>query len=1155
MSDVKWTEAQELAINHEGSDLLISAAAGSGKSATLTERIIRRIKSGKDISRMLIVTFTKAATGELKNKINTSLTKALRDDPSSAHIQGQLVKLGSADICTIDSFCMRLVKPNFDKLMIESDFRIGDITEIDILERDVMDEVLDELYESESRDEDFLLVVDCYSNLWNESLLGKALLDLRKKLLTTENGLDTLLQDKSYAGSFFDSEYGEIFKKFVCEGLDYFEPIYQNALRDFKIDSKGKSYIELFSREYDYILKLKKAFDDNKDYDEIKNIAHNIDFQRISSARLNDSLIPLAFYKDTRSKFKDFIGKINDELFASTEASIKSTLNKNHVICKSIYNILSKFESALIKRKRNISVYSFDDISHFALSLLYDENGEITDLAKSIASSYDEIYIDEYQDTNSLQDKIFKAISRNNRFMVGDIKQSIYRFRSAEPEIFSYYREAFDKQRDFNENSLGLSVFMSNNFRCDKKIIDFSNLVSDFMFTNSYGIPYESSDELIYSKSLPDNYEHASCEVRFVNSEGLGRGSGVKRYEAEYVARRIKHMLEHEKLPNGERIKKSHIAILLRNYSSNHTLYTEALERYGISSRFETSESFYEKPHIMLFISLLNAIDNPSKDISLAAAMRSFLFGFSLDELVKIKKCADSSASLYSAVKNYNKDTALRKKLDNLLNTLKEYKQAIRKMSAYESISYILGMCGILTVCNSDEKQDLIKLYNLAREYEASSFKGLYSFLKHLEGLTDDSSDKSYKGDNSKDNVKIMTIHASKGLEYEVCFICGLGDNFNASDTGAPILFHRHLGIAGYVGKENALAKFKTMARKCIALQLDKDMRDEEMRVLYVAMTRARSKLILLGSLSDPQKKLSLYKDGQGYITPFVNYNAKSLIHFVLGALCQSHESFNVDVVNTEELLALEENSPVKNELDRSVIDDYKKIIDERVNHKYKYDYVSKLPSKMSISRLYPEILDGSQNDDIEIKPLKELPLFLSDNSIEVNANERGTSTHVFMQFCNFENLVTHGVDAEIENLLSNDFISKRDSEIINKAHLNAFLKSDLLKDILKSKMVMREFRFNVMLDAKEFSSDPNLQNEKVLVQGVTDCIYENEANELVLVDYKTDFVTADNYEKTLKERHSTQLTYYKKACELMFERPISRVLIYSVPLAKTVEI
>lgn len=1157
MADIKWTKAQETAIGHKKSDLIISAAAGSGKSATLTERIIRNIKSGKDISKMLIVTFTKAATAELKNKITVALGKVLKDEPNNKHIQKQLIQVASADICTIDSFCMRLVRPNFDKLKLDANFRIGQTSEIDVLEKETMAEIIDELYESDEKDASFLLVADCYSSVWSESELGKSLLDLRKKLLTTKDGLETLLIDNSEYESFFDTIYGNVLKRYVTEGLEYFMPIYEDILKDVRSDSKGKPYVDIFSYEYKYLSDLESAFKHNKSYDDIAKIATNITFADMSRVQLVNKDIPLAYYKDVRSEFKDFAIKLRDTLFTSSEVGIKSSLKQNHIICSAIYDILQKFESALNKKKSLYSVYSFNDISNFALKLLYDENGDTTQLADDIASQYEEIYIDEYQDTNSVQDKIFCAISRNNRFMVGDIKQSIYRFRSAEPEIFSKYRTEFDTIDNFVEKkSLGLSVFMSNNYRCDKHIIDFSNLISNYMFSNSLGIPYDTeADQLIYSKDVDDNYKHEATEIALINSKGLGKGNGPK-YEAEYVAKRIREMIDDEKccLPNGEKVNASHFAILLRNYSSNHKLYTQALEKYGINSRYEVAEDFFEKPHISLVICILNAIDNPSRDIYLAGAMRSEVFGFSLADLAKIKKHAEKSATLYSSILNYNKDAKLKKNLKEFTKKLEDIKKAIKKMNSAEAISYIFGICGILSMCNSSEKEDLIKFYNIAREFEGASFKGLYSFLKHIEKISDSKGDKTFSGDTAKENVKIMTIHSSKGLEYEICFICNLSDPFNQADTKDPILFQRNLGIAGYVSRDDGLNKYETMARKCISLQIARDMREEEMRVLYVAMTRAKHKLILTASCANPLDNLKKLADGEKYIKPFELYTASNLYNFVSGGARNPHSSFVAFEVDTSKL-SIEKVNRKKTKSVRETVDAYKEVITERLSFEYKYKYLEKLPSKLSISKLYPEILDGNENDGIDVQPLKEFPSFSDKDNKKAPANEVGIATHTFLQFCEFKNLISGSIKDEIENLYKNSFISERAKNIINVKHLNKFVKSDLFKELINAKEVIREFRFNVMIDAEGLTKEPELKNEKVLVQGVTDCIYENQDGELILVDYKTDYVTEENYEEVLTRKHTIQLSYYKKACELIFERPISKVLIYSVPLAKTVEI
>ena len=1148
-----WTDGQLEALNHSGSDLIISAAAGSGKTAILTARILKRIKEGADILSMLIVTFTKAAAGELRNRISRLISEALKEDPKNVHLSNQLIRVSYADICTIDSFCMKLVKSNLDRLLLSGDFRIGEAGEISILESESMEELIDELYENEVKSEDFLLVADCYSSIWSESELASALLKLRNKLRSTANGLKTLLGCEATENEFLYTPHGKVLLTYIKEATEHFIPIYERAASELCTSEKGmKYYVPTFEAELEYLKNIDRAISVGTTYRELKELILCCEFSRISSATLEDDTINLPFYKKVRRSCADFFKKkLAGDYFLSDPDAIGSSTKQNARICRAIYNILTKFEERLSKKKSFFSVYGFDDITALACQLLIDDKGEPTQLALDIADKYNDIYIDEYQDTNSVQDKIFKSISRNNRFMVGDIKQSIYRFRSAEPEIFSYYRTNFHTKELFTERSLGKSIFMSDNFRCDKNVIDFSNLVSDYMFENSSGIPYVKDDRLKFPNRIDGPHKDQKAEVHILDSSVFDDPSLA---QAEYVARRIKHMIEKEELPDGSKIKPSDIAILFR-HSTNIQLYINALERYGVYSRYQSSEVFLDKPHIMLMLCILNSIDNPSSDIYLAGAMRSEVFNFSLDELIKIKRKMGSGASLYSILKDCDCEDPMFPKIKDFLDKLREYRQATRKMTAYEAISYIYGRCGILSMCSPDEKSDLIKLYNIAREFESNSFKGLYSFLKYIEKLAVGKDEKEFKGDITRENVQLMTVHASKGLEYKICFVCDTESNFIYRDLGEPLLFQRELGVAGFVGKEGGLVKFEPLVRKCTALKMSRDLHEEEMRILYVAMTRAKHKLIITGCISHPDEQISLARDYGEFTSPFNLYSTSSLLKFVIGAIAEKQDCFDYIPVTTIDGEQESNNLISSSEVSRQSIDECKEILKSRFEFEYKYDYLKSLPSKISISKLYPEILDNTENDDIELEELDTMPKFLLGKDKKVTAAQRGTATHVFMQFCDFENLLSKGVDSELERLTALSYISESDAEIINREHLEKFAKSELLTEILGAKQVIREFRFNVMLSADQFTSDSKLAEENVLVQGVTDCIYETPDGELVLVDYKTDFVTEKDYESVLLERHKTQLSYYKIACELMFERPVSKVLIYSVPLAKTVEV
>lgn len=1164
MSEKIFTGSQAKAILHTGSDLLISAGAGSGKTYTLTERIIRKICAGADISKMLIVTFTKAAANELKARITKSLSSALAEKPDSKHLAEQIVRVGSADICTIDSFCLKIVRPNFDKLSIDSDFRIGDSAEVNILARETMDEVLDSFYESETENEDFLIVSDCYASLTDESTLSEELLKLYTSLMNTKEALNTLLLPVSVEDDFINSRYGQIIVTHIWRIFNHFRPIFETliSLVHREDDEKGrKKFLPCLGSCLDFIYMAEAAIKEGLSYERLKGVFELLELKSIGSHRYSGSIDGL-FIASVRADFKAAVESVRDVYFASEPKDLAPAILQNQRICKAIFEILSKFDLEFKKKKRTYSICDFNDVERYALSLLYDENGGISEIARGIRDSYTEIYVDEYQDTNSVQDSIFSAISNNNRFMVGDIKQGVYRFRSAEPEIFSHYRQAFtDIDKESDEGSRGRSIFMSDNFRCDKNIIDFTNYVSDYMFFNSSGIPYEKKDHLIFSKREGGEGKSEPCEVFLIDTTRRDRSDKQEKEELRlaqprFVARKIKELIDNGYLPNGKKIKPSDIAILLRKVKDKAEPYIDALTELGIETEYTSDASFFEKPHILLLTSILNTIDNPYRDVFLAGTLRSFIFGFSVDDLVKIKlSSTEKGLSLYSMLCDYPFSDELREKIDIFLEKMKNYRECVAKMSSSEVIAFILADSGILSSSTNSERRDLFKLYNYARGYESSSYKGLYSFLRYIEGLSSETSKETF-AKNPENSVKIMSIHKSKGLEFEVCFIAGCELEFNKLDLRAPILFERNLGVSGYIGRKNGIAKFDTLMRKSTSLAIKNAMIEEEMRILYVAMTRARSKLYLTASIEKPSEKLLEYQRLYPYTTEYQLYSASSFASIILGACCMPSECFELSIIDALSQSELE-HVDVKNEaLDENEVSLYKQILGERFNFEYKYKYLEKKPSKLSVSRLYPKILDNTQNDEIKPELSSSLtPSFLSQRLSEASGAERGTATHVFMQFCDFEDLVNFGYERELSRLVDEFFISKENASLINKGHIEKFASSALISELISARKIYRELRFNVMLDAEEFTSDEELKNEKILVQGVIDCLYENEAGELILVDYKTDSVSYDSYEEVLKERHSTQLSYYKKACELIFERPVSKVLIYSVPLAKCVQL
>ncbi len=1151
------TKEQKLAIKHQGSDLLISAGAGSGKTATLTDRIVNRICQGHDISRMLVVTFTNDAANELKTRIAKKLSEKLSLDPSNPHLCSQIVKVTSADISTIHSFCLKCLRPYFDKLQLDSDFRIGEENELNVIRLEAMNEVIDSFYEDEEINEDFLLVSDCYSEYTNEDALPTSLLALYNKLSGSSKGLEVLLESDKSSVDFLETKYGQVLLRKLSRIVKRFLPITKELFNVIASDDGNKKFFDLFEEYVNILERLENALL-NPSYMLIKSIFESYVGKRIAGGRSKKQpSVDIDLVNCIREDLTKELKNLKENYFYSDDKTIASTIEQNERICKAIYNILTLYDSEYKAKKRKYSLCDFNDLERYTLKLFYNEDGSYSAIAREISLKYDELYIDEYQDVNSVQDNIFKAISNNNRFMVGDIKQSIYGFRSAEPELFSNYRDSFSEYSNASEGE-GRTIFMSDNFRCDPSVIQMANHLSDYMFLNTRGFTYVSGDRLKCSKRLPDSFNGQNAELCIIDSSDIDEDSHLNGLDpqAEFVAQEIKRLLENGTLPNGDRIEPRHIAILLRKSYHRIENYIEALNKYNIKNEYIQEISFFEKPHILLLLCILNSIDNPSKDVYLAGAMHSQIWGFTLEELVKIKNYSPKEYSLFSALKNYGDDQSLTEKIAELLNKLKEYANEIRKLSAQEAISYVINETGFISSCNKEERLDVIKLYNMARGYESSSYKGLYSFLRYIEDVASKQGINETVTSDPTNSVKIITMHKSKGLEYEICFICDADNAFSRQSYSSPMLYHRDLGICGYISRQGGIVKYDNILRKCATLAIKESELEESLRLLYVAMTRARSKLYITANLNKHKEKRARHEKLAPYTDEYTLYSYGNHIDIILGACTTPLSFLDIKIITGNDIYELKNEEKAAPCVDKSKVEKIKSILEDRFNFEYKYDYLEKIPSKLSISTLYPQILDNDENSEYTYSySIDTVPKFALDKRDNVSGADRGTATHVFLQFCDFENLKKHGVECELKRLLDNSFISKSVGDIIIKEHIESFITSQLMTDFLNAKNIIREFRFNVMLNASEFTSDERLKDETVLVQGVTDCIYENSDGELILVDYKTDKVTEENYISELTRKHTTQLTYYKKACEMMFERPISKVLIYSVPLAKTVEI
>ncbi len=1193
----EWTKAQRTAIDTTDKTLLVSAAAGSGKTATLVERIVCTVLDRKhpaDISRMLIVTYTKAAAGELRERVHSAISDALAQEPGNKYLQKQLVLVENAKICTIHAFCLDLLRANFQRLSLSPSFRVADEAELALLHRSVMNDLIDSSFESDTdmfasdSGLSFAAFVDNFAGSRDDKNLCDIFVSLYKKLCSYPEGVELLkiseerLSQK--AESVFDTPYGAVVKEKLTETFNFYRSVYEDACSAFADDELfAAKYLPAFEGDLETVKNMLLALENN-DYSSARKVVASytpLGLKSIKSNLLDDAD---RFYCYIRSsRFKADMNKLSSELFSADEASVFDDMQKTADMCAYLYRFMSAFEAKIESEKKRRGICGFTDLERYSLELLY--NGEEkSDLAKSVAENYDYVYIDEYQDVNAVQDKIFRAISQDtNRFMVGDIKQSIYSFRGAEPSIFSDYRVRFPDI--FSPDAAGkcAAVFMSDNFRCDENVVNFVNIVSRFTMGYS-SIDYRDEDDLRFKKVADTGDTKVRFEIYGKTADDKGDDTDGEEIseisaEAQGVAKEIKRLISEEKKNDGTPIRPRDIAILLQSVKKSGPAFVQALEAQGIPCSNALGDDFFETPEILLVLCLLNTIDNPRRDIYLAGLLRSPLYGFTMDDLIALRDCDDGGKmSLYDMLCAYTKEHDFARG-EYFLEKLEKYRRMAEGMPVDRLIWALYRDTSALSLLTRDEsgktdgakRDNLMFFYEYARNFESSSYKGLYNFIKYINSVIEERAEpeNAKTGTDTADAVRIMTIHQSKGLEMPVCFVSDTAKQFNSMDLRDSLQFDYSLGVAMKLRDSTGFARYNTLARHAVSLKISEKRTEEYMRVLYVALTRARERLYVTAKLkSDLDKVMNSSYARSHYPSAYTLGSAKCFLDWILPAVgTKGAECFTFDLYNN-----LIENADCSRtaDLDTPVIDPEraKKIeaeIREKLDFVYPYSDMPKIPAKLSVSRLYPDLLDDEGTDAEQVIPeMKTSPEFIS-GSFSGKAAERGTATHVFMQFCDFDRLERTGVREEIARLVEKRFISRDVAELINVKQVERFASGDFLARMKRAKNIWREFRFNIELDADMFTLDPaakeKLAGEKVLVQGVIDCFFEEENGDIILCDYKTDYLTSEEIaDKTLAraklaERHSGQLSYYKKAVLKMCGKEPAHTYIYSLPLGDVIEL
>ncbi len=1172
---------QKLAIDTRDRTLLVSAAAGSGKTATLTERIISSVLDKENpigIDEMLIVTFTRAAVGELRERIGSALTAAIRENPENEDLVRQLHLLSSARICTIDSFCSSLLRENCDRVGVSPSFRIADTAEAEILAEGILDGLISSIYEGREEcasPEEFERLAECMTDTKSEGELAAVILSLYNSTLTSPLGIESISElvaefDPERYTSFENTALG----RYATERLREAASSHKNTLTSIyrELDARGDGKLD----------KMLSVLRSDIDFlDRIINtdgytaqVAVLSEYEYPSTPALRDPTLPPV--TPLRARMRDDIRDRYKKHFSFSEEDIRTAYGALYRELSTLMSVLRCFDRVFALEKGRRGMLEYSDIERYAYLCLW-QGDELTETALSERAKYRAVYIDEYQDVNALQNKIFEAVSPEGaRFMVGDIKQSIYGFRSADTEIFADLKKSLPRI-DPRAEQLGASIFMSENFRCDRGVIDFVNDIFDTLFHRLRdSIGYTDGDRLTYAKiHEAGEPEYRYPEVCLIDRAEFPPEMKEAEVTAEVVARKIRELLDGATLDSGRAVEPSDIAIIMRNAKGTEGIYKRALEAEGIEAACADDARFFLDREVLLALSLLFSVDNPRRDVYLAGLMCSPLYGFTPDELVKIRTAG--GGTLYESLTLFCEENPDYERGVNFLGKLRVYRELSSSFATDELISYLFRDTGLLSLAEASGGGDnLMLLYENARRFESGSYLGLYNFLNYIDSVINrkNSFDKR-EAPKDAAAVKIITAHSSKGLEFPIVFFVGAEKSLTPS-RGAPprYVYCEDFGLGMYARTPSGLALVENPTKAVINERIARARTEEEARVLYVALTRARERLYVVAAKKNPEAFLADVAVKREYLDDYSVYSLGSFLEMIL--MNKSSRVLDVHgfLSDTGERERVPEPEALISVSDTSAENDVEGLSREliaRFGFVYPHAHRTRIPEKVSVSRLYPEMLGDADADALDVSepdedwrlaPLGRMPEFIKKSGSE-EAKARGIATHMLLQFCNLERLRELGAPGELDMLVKERFLSERDAELVRLSEVELFLRSELFLRMRGAKALFREFRFNVMLPAGLFAKESaggEYLDEGMLVQGVIDCLIEDEDGRLYLVDYKTDRLTREEREcralaeEKLRRAHSRQLGYYAEAVKIMFGKYPERVEVYSMPLGDTVD-
>lgn len=1269
-----WTKMQQAAIDQRQANILVSAAAGSGKTAVLTERVLKRIigegeEQPIDLDRFLIVTFTSAAAQEMKERITNKLmhemnqlleaapeekigTQAENEETIAQkveYLEKQMALMPQASISTIHSFCLKTIKNYFNRLDIDPNIKVGNEAELSMMRLEILDELMENYLEEENPE--FLELAEVYGSVQGLENLKTLILEVdtfSKSTLFPQIWLKEQVKKlKTPYASINEMPWAESFKEQIKATVSDLNKIYDKAIGICQRHDGPELYKEALESDYAYLSQMNDA----QTLEEMIQVINSISFVALSRKKQECALELKEQVKNYRNLAKEVIKALQEDLAYVSDAKLLKQLPYVGHLMESLVKVIEVFESRYKTAKEEAGVVDYNDLEHLCLELfiepVIDEEGQVqeiryTEVAKELSGFYEEVYIDEYQDSNTVQETLLKAVAEADsksgatRFMVGDMKQSIYRFRLANPLIFAQKYQEWEKhQGDKMSEAKNVCIDLSQNFRSRENILEGVNDLFEQVMSPEVGeLEYDDYAKLKVGNTyeegeperLPEGALSDAIELHILETkdkeeevedetsiEALKDAEGEALMTAELIHQLLSgkgnptHIFDKD-LGSYRPVEPRDIVILLRAPSSKAAIYEKALMSKGIGANTEISNNFFDALEIQTMISLLKIIDNPLQDIPLITVLRSPMVGVSLDELVYIRQALEEGC-FYEALKHYAKGLEPHHMIHQFLDQLEAYRTDSSELRTEELLARLYVETGYyqyvaLLPAGVKKKANLELLKKYAAEYEANNNGKLFGFLQYLDKLsqTEEGLKEAKLVADQENLVRIMSIHKSKGLEFSIVFLCDSGKRFNLNDLKNEVLMHSDLGLApDYVDTESYV-KYPTLPKLAIKQQIKLENTSEEMRVLYVALTRAKEKLFITGTvpnLEDRVAKWQLFASRDTKeIMPLAMKHSSSYLNWI-GMSLYAHQGvdffrnkvgdtpaylFNgqskwqVKVWQKEELGSLKEAQQVEMAHKRESLmnwdttkaySDYQLDIKKQLSYQYPHETAIMLPTKVSVSEVKRKSYVENLMDEMSEKDyIVETPFNFNDNEevpkpsfIKEKENlvgvKRGTLIHsVFEHWDYLKIQEREAIKLEIDQLILERKLEPEVKKVISIEQLIRMSQSEIVQKMRQAKHAEKEKAFIYLAPAKVVDSKYP-QDEEILIQGVIDAYFIDEEG-ITLLDYKTDYVDKTQIEASkekIKARYKKQLEFYAMALEGITKISVAHRYIYLYNINEWIEL